>query len=174
MDDESRRFLLELRKQTAGDPARAVSLYEVGRVLGWERPQALNAAQDLMAAGFVEIRSLSGSIALSPAGLSAAEEELRAAAPAAPPLRLGRGLVLEEEVARRLPVMLQEIRSVAAGLPEAMRRELEADLQTIASQLASPRPKTAVVRETLRSLAETLAGAAEGGPAARLRSMVED
>ena len=178
MEDDSRRFLLELREQTGGDPARSVSLYEVGRVLGWERPQALNAAQDLMAAGLVEIRSLSGAIAISPAGVSAAEGELRAAAPAAPPLRLGRGPVLEEGVRRRLPAVLEEIRgaagAAAAGPAEALRRELEADLQTIAAQLASPRPNTAVVRETLRSIAETLAGTAGEGLAARLRSMLED
>ncbi len=177
MEEACRRFLLELRERSGGDPTRSISLYEVGRGLGWERTQALSVAQDLMAEGFVEIRSLSGAIAISAAGLSAAAAEACAAERAAPPLRLGRGHLLEEETARRLPAVLEEIRrgaaSAAAFLTEPRRRELEADVQSIAAQLLSPRPKTAVIREALRSIAANLGGAVEAPLADRLRSLIE-
>ncbi len=177
MEDPSRRFLLQLRKETGGDPSRTVSLYEIGRQLGWQRPEALRAAENLMAEGFVEVRSLSGAVAISRAGLSAAEAELAAASPASPPLRLGPAPVLENGMGPRLLDLLREIRlrlDAGGGPPGDRRREFEADLRTIEAQLGSPRPKNAVLREAFRSIAENLGEAAAGDPLpARLRSLID-
>lgn len=174
MDEPSLRFLLQLRKETGGDPSRAVSLYEVGLHLGWERPEALRAAENLMAEGLVEVRSLSGSIAISRAGLSAAEAELAAEVSAAPALRLGPGPVLDGGLAPRLLELLAELRPRLASAAAELRGEIEADLRTIEAQLGSPRPKTAILREAFRSMAENLGGAPADPWSARLRSLIED
>ncbi|MEJ5359363.1 MAG: hypothetical protein WHT06_11895 [Desulfobacterales bacterium] len=174
MDEASLRFLLQLRKETGGNPSRAVSLYEVGLQLGWERPEALKAAENLMAEGLVEVRSLSGAIAISRAGLSAAEAELAAEVSAAPPLRLGPDPILDGGLAPRLRELLAELRLRTASLAAEIRGELEADLRTIEAQLGSPRPKTAILREVFRSLAEHLGGDPQDPWSARLRALIED
>ncbi len=77
----------------------------------------------------------------------------------------------------RLLDLLREIRlflDAGGGPPGDLRPEFEADLRTIEAQLGSPRPKSAVLREAFRSIAENLGGAAAGDPLpARLRSLIE-
>jgi len=50
--------------------------------------------------------------------------------------------------------------------------ELMADLKTIDAQLSSSRPKTAIIRECLRSLKETLEGLADNESLVKVRSLL--
>ena len=68
MDEAVRQFLKTLFEQTGGQSSRQVSMYDVGAALGWDRDAASRAAQDLMACGFVEIRTLSGVSGSAPMG----------------------------------------------------------------------------------------------------------
>ncbi len=47
-----------------------------------------------------------------------------------------------------------------------------ADLKTIDVQLGSSRPKTAIIRECLRSIKETLEGLANGGSLVKVRGLL--
>ena len=62
-----------------------------------------------------------------------------------------------------------QIRAALASmdLPDARRREADAELRTIESQIESPRPKPSIIREGLESLRRILEGAG-GGAAGQL------
>jgi hypothetical protein len=52
--------------------------------------------------------------------------------------------------------------------------ELVADLKTVTDQLGSPRPKTAVVRESLRSIEGVLKRLAGNKQLADIRALIEE
>jgi hypothetical protein len=52
--------------------------------------------------------------------------------------------------------------------------ELMADIKTIACQLDSSRPKTAIIRECLRSLADVLKGCEDKRRLAEIRGLIGD
>ena len=157
IDEEGRSFLLALYEQTEGDSARQVSMYDIGQGLGMERDEASRAGEDLMGAGLVEVRTLAGGIGLTADGVAAARN-LSGGSDEAQGVRLGTDPVME-------PTVCQAVTSVTDGLKcEAGKSgfdfepltELVADLKTVDAQLMSSRPKTAIIRECLRSIRHTL------------------
>jgi hypothetical protein len=90
----------------------------------------------------------------------------------------------------RLPasrVMDQAVRETVEGVCDAIKAqagslgldfdtlaELMADLRTIGDQLSSPRPKTAIVRESLRSLEGVLQRFADNRSLADVRALIGD
>jgi hypothetical protein len=158
LNEPDRQFLNRLFEQTGGQTSRQVSMYDVGAGLGWEREATSRTAQDLMAAGLVEIRTLSGGIGLSTAGAEtlAADATAEQTVPGLP--GLGTGRILDPDACQAVAQVCDGIKAQAGalGLDFDSIAELVADLKTIADQLASPRPKTAVIREGLRSIEGTL------------------
>jgi hypothetical protein len=154
VNEPARQFLARLFEQAGGQASRQLSMYDIGKGLGWEREAASQAAQDLMAAGLVEIRTLSGGIGLSADGVDAVRASLgpREAAPTLP--RLGAGRILDAAASHAVVQVCDGIKVQAGslGLDFDSLAELVADLKTVADQLGSPRPKTAVVRASLRSI----------------------
>ncbi len=150
----AREFLTRLYEQTGGETSRQHSMYDIGKNLGWEREAASQAAQDLMADGLVEIRTLSGGIGLSAAGAEAIRAALGPMNPASALPRLGTGRILDPPVCQAVAQVCDGIKAQAGslGLDFDSLAELVADLKTVADQLGSPKPKTAVVRESLRSI----------------------
>ncbi|MGD8971033.1 MAG: hypothetical protein PVG01_06465, partial [Desulfobacterales bacterium] len=67
LDENGRSFLLSVYKQTKGDPAAVVSMYDVGSELGIDRTAASRLAEDLMGWMMLDIRTLSGGIGITPA-----------------------------------------------------------------------------------------------------------
>jgi hypothetical protein len=176
LNDSDRQFLERLFEQTAGQAARQVSMYAVGAGLGWEREAASRAAQDLMAAGLIEIRSLSGAIALSAAGAEALAASPASEGAAQPWPRLGNSRIIDPAGCRAVAQVCDgiKVQAGALGLDFDSLAELVADLNTVADQLGSPRPKTAVVRETLRSIEGVLQRVAGGGHLAGLRALLAE
>lgn len=154
LNEPDRQFLMRLFEQTGGDPSRQLSMYDVGKGLGWEREEASRVAQDLMADGYVEIRTLSGGVGLSSAGAEAVRSALGPSGPGAALPRLGAGRTLDAPACRAVTDVCDGIKAQAGklGLGFDSLAELVADLKTVSEQLNSPRPKTAIVRECLRSI----------------------
>lgn len=72
---------------------------------------------------------------------------------------------LDLDVLRELVAELRAITS-ELDLEAEQNDEYEADLETVAAQLASPRPKVGILRESLSSVRAILEGAASAGVAA--------
>jgi hypothetical protein len=158
IDGPAREFLARMFELTGGEPARQVSMYEVGAALGWERDTASSAAQDLMGLGLVEIRTLSGGIGLSAQGVETMQAALAPSDRGPALLSLGAGPLMSSDECQAVTRVCDGIKARAGslGLDFETLTELTADLRSITCQLDSPRPKTGIVRECLRSLQSVL------------------
>jgi len=162
LSDNETRFLMELFQKTRGMTTGSTSMYEVGSGLGLEKDTARQMAENLMSEGLVEIRSLSGGIAVTDDGIEAAKrlgagEGDNADAKA----RLTEGPILDGPGREAVEALIAFLKTQAGGLqlPYDPLAELMADLRTVDAQLASPRPKTAVVRSCFESVRTILASA---------------
>jgi hypothetical protein len=176
LNESDRQFLKRLFEETGGESSRQLSMYEIGGRLGWEREAASRAAQDLMAEGLVEIRTLSGGVGLSAAGAEAMRAVLGAERPSSAQPRLGAGRVLDPPARQAVMQVCDGIKAAAGslGLDFDSLAELVADLKTVAEQLGSPKPKTAVVRESLRSIEGVLKRFPGNRHLAEVRALVEE
>jgi hypothetical protein len=143
-------LLLKVFESVGGDPARNVSMFAAGAALGWDRDAASARAQDLIGLGLLEIRTLSGAVGLAPDGIVAVRA-VRGSADDTAAAPLGRGPALSAAERRRAAEVCAAVRAEATG-GHGLTPELDADLRTLAAQLESPHPKTAIVRECLRAL----------------------
>lgn len=176
LNEPAQQFLKRLFEQTGGQTSRQISMYDIGAALGWEREAALQEAQDLMAAGLVEIRTLSGGIGISAEGVEKMQSALAPAAPAPSLPRLGSGRILDTTICQAVERVCDGIKAQAGRLDLDFDSlaELVADLKTIADQLGSPRPKTAVVRESLRSIEGVLKSFTANKSLAEVRALIGD
>jgi len=174
MDEVARQFLKQLFEQTAGQSSRQASMYDIGAALGWNRDAASRAAQDLMAAGLVEIRTLSGGIGISADGVAVVQSALGAGNREAARARLGSSRIMDPAACQAVERVCDDIKAQAGslGLDFDTLAELMADLKTIAEQLGSSRPKTALVREGLRSLEGVLQRFAGNRSLAGVRALI--
>lgn len=158
LNPPSQQFLENLYTRTGDNADAQVSMYELGTDLGLDREESRNTAEDLMAEGLLEIRTLSGGVALSEAGRALfISEDTGEAAPE--DNRLGEASPMDarqrELVEQTLTLLKSELGS--QNLAYDALSEIIADVRTIEAQLTSPRPKTAVVRSCLNGLRD-LAG----------------
>jgi hypothetical protein len=156
MDSQAEKYLDELFKLTEGKVDTQVSMFDIGAVLGLEKEAARKLAEDLIAEGWVEIKTLSGGIGITPMGLEAARGMTGDESGAV--LTLGDAPVLEPQGRRMVDTVLTAIKGHLAKSPTGFDRleEMVIDIKTIEVQLLSPRPKTAIIRSVLRSLSEGL------------------
>jgi hypothetical protein len=175
-DETARQFLKSLFEQTGGQPSRQVSMYDVGAALGWDRDAASRAAQDLMAAGLVEIRTLSGGIGISADGAAMVQSTLGSGNRSAAMARLGSSRIMDPAACQAVERVCDGIKAQAGslGLDFDTLAELMADLKTVADQMGSSRPKTAIVREGLRSLEGVLKRFAGNKNLAAVRALIGD
>lgn len=159
MAENEERFLIELFEKTDGKTAGSISMYDIGSNLGLEKEGARQIAENLMSEGLVEVRSLSGSIALTQEGIEAAEnlgaggaEAGDAAAP------LTTAPIIDEAGRETVEALTASLKARAGELELSFDplAELVADLRTIDAQLASSRPKTAVIRACFESIRKVL------------------
>lgn len=169
---EALRFLTELHQAVKADPNASVSMYDIGRTLGLDKTQAGRVGEEVIAMGWAEIKTLSGAIGITTEGLLVAEPS--GGASAAPRLTLGREVVLDAESRVSAEKALALIQERIPGLATSYAgiEELVIDLKTAQVQLLSPRPKTAILREILRSLQIALRSAGAGDTAAVIESML--
>jgi len=185
-----REFLARLYEASGGERAGSGDMYQLGQELGLDKEAARRMAEYLAGEGLIEIRSLSGGIALSPAGLESARAIGTPGAPS-PETELTERINLSSAAVSRLagaglerkigavlsPAGCAQARAAiltaltAAAEPTA---ELAADLTTLQAQLLSPRPRAGVVAETLIAILDGLerAGPETEEAAAKIAGLV--
>ena len=175
IDETGQKFLICLYEQTGGDSAVQGSMYEIGEFFGMERTAARQVAEALIGFELVEIRTLSGGIAISAEGARMVQSLTGFAnSDNGTAATLGNGPVIDGAGRRSVQQLAGELKKRAGtlGLNFDDLSELMADLKTLDAQLESSRPKTAIVRECLRSIQAALSGQDVGAASGRLRSML--
>ena len=154
----SRQFLEDLYARTGDDPGAQISMYELGAAMGLEREESRTTAEDLMAEGLLEIRTLSGGVGLSEEGralFTRSDDGETASADD----RLGEASPMDARQRELVEQALTQLKADLGGQNLAFETltEIVADVRTIEAQLTSPRPKTAVVRTCLEGLRDLAA-----------------
>lgn len=152
LSPEAKAYLFELYAMTKGDLDAQVSMYDVGHTLGIEKTEAASMAENLYIQGLAELKTLSGGIGITREGLKVLE--------IAPPpgdvesLSLGNSRVLSDQARSALDAILPELKSTLADarMSYPQIEEVLMDIKTIEVQMLSLNPKTAIVREILRSI----------------------
>ena len=155
IDETGRQFLLQLYQHTNGDPTIQVSMYDLGEELGLDRNASSRVAEQLIALQLVEIVTLAGGIAISNDGLKEIQASFGDQTVAGETVaQLGDEPVLDQTRSQAVEQVTEQLKAQAGnmGLEFEKLAELMADLKTIDAQLGSPRPKTAIIKECLRSL----------------------
>jgi hypothetical protein len=155
---EATSFLLELYRMTGGDPVAKVSMFTVGEAIGLDKTDAGKMAETLIAQGWVEIKTLSGGIGITEEGLEAAHAAGASGGDAPGLTALGTQPVMDEQDHHTVSGLLNDIKAAIQESP-AGYETLEAlvmDVKSLEIHLLSPRAKTAVVREILRSIQDNL------------------
>ncbi|MGD2185803.1 MAG: hypothetical protein PVI71_06730 [Desulfobacterales bacterium] len=175
--ESGQQFLIQLFELTSGDSSAQVSMYDVGEGLGMDRDTSSRVAENLIGLQLVEIRTLSGGIGISTHGANEVKR-LVGRTPLADELhgKLTDQPVMDSISCRAVEQTTGELKSQAGnlGLHFDGLSELLADLKSIDAQLGSSRPKTAIIRECLRSIKETLEGAAQGEILVKIRALLDE
>ncbi len=174
MDIESpeiRSYLAQLNTMTGGDPAIQVSMHEVGAALGLGEDEAGLMAETLFIGGHAELKTLSGGIGITVMGL-----EALGITPAVNPdqtLCLSNDIFLNDLDKENVGTILADIKSgLVSGVEDYDTMEtVVMDIKTIEVQMLSPRPKTAVIREVLKSVQEAFPSKDFSELSARLSAM---
>lgn len=166
LDDQCTQFLLKLHEATRGDLGVQVSMHQIGAMIGLGRPDVDRVTSELMGWQLVEIRTLSGGIGITDEGVQTARKLGAGDAESGPEgTRLGQAPILNGEIRKCCEDLAARLKAGSDGfrLPFDAMSEFVADINTISAQLASPRPMTAVFRESFRGISELLkkSGAAD-------------
>ena len=175
LDETDRQFLIQLFEQIGGDSSAQASMYDVGEGLGLDRDTSSRVAETLMGLELVEIRTLSGGIGISAEGANEAMRLTGGVPPAdGSPGRLTDQLLMDPVSIQGVEQAAGELKSLAGnlGLDFDGLSELMADLKTIDAQLGSSRPKTAIIRECLRSIKEVLEGGGNNDSLVKIRALL--
>ena len=160
MEGLSRDFLISVFEKTKGDTSEQVSMYDIGESLSLERDDASNVATELIGLQLIEIRTLSGGIGITAEGAEKAQQLLGGQGFSESAVsKLGVDPILDAGGQQSIEKATTELKNRlgSLGVDFDTLSELTADLKTIDAQLGSSRPKTAIVRECLRSLKDALA-----------------
>ena len=159
LDDSIQQFLITLFEHTNGDTSVQVSMYDVGDLLGMDRDSASAVAQELMGRQLAEIRTLSGGIGISADG-AAVVQDIKGpmAKGSSESASLGDGPLLTPGGQQAVDQIVTELKGQTGslGLDYDALGEMMADIKTMEAQLDSPRPKTEIIRECLRSILEVI------------------
>lgn len=156
LNSQEKSYLDELYRLTGGDSTVQASMHDVGAAIGLDKEAAGKLAEELIARGHVEIRTLSGGIGITELGIESTEAG--AGITNSKDWRLGGSTILNEKDCTVVESALEAIKR-AVGKNSAPYSQLEIlvmDIKTIEIQMLSPQPKTAVIREVLVSMQETL------------------
>ncbi|CCK82205.1 hypothetical protein [Desulfobacula toluolica] len=172
---EARAYLFELYTVTQGDPKAQVSMYDVGATLGLEKTDAGAMAEDLFIRGFAELKTLSGGIGITVQGLEELDVQPDPVICNDDSLVLGKSTVLENKGQKAVEKILQDIKAslVQTSPPYEKLEEIVMDIKTIEIQMLSPRPKTAVIREVLRSLHQSISASGTEDLAVKLMAITD-
>ncbi len=161
ISSEANAYLYELYTRTGGGLDAQVSMYDVGQALGMGRNEAGTMAESLYIQGLAELKTLSGGIGITREGLTVLDITKDDGPDAS--LSLGKGPVLDDQGRTAIDIILPEIKKNLADNKMAYPQieEMILDIKTIEVQMLSPKPKTAIIREVLKSI---YAGFETSGP----------
>jgi hypothetical protein len=172
---QSTQFLLELYRMTQGDGNVQVATQEVGTAIGLDKEAAGKVSENLIGEGLVEIKTLSGGIGISAEGVEAA---LAAGgqAPISTPQSIGNRPILDAGGKAAAEALIEEVKKhlATATMDYDAVEEMVMDIKTFDMQVGSPQPKTAIVREVLRSLHQNLKKTGAEAIASRLAAAIND
>lgn len=143
-DELAGRMLAAIYKEINGDISRAAGMWAIGEDMGLDRGRTEYVAMSLVGEGLVEIRSLSGGLALTEAGLSRVQAGGSA----------GTGWPDLGDLLARIETALDSL-----GPGTKAHRDLGADLATLRAQMGRSEPLAPVVEATLRAVKQTLESA---------------
>lgn len=156
LNSQQKRYLEELYRITGDDPAVQASMHDVGAAIGLDREAAGKLAEDLIAQGYLEIKTLSGGVGITQLGIESGKTG--AGTTDSADWRLGGATILEEKDRTAVDAALEAIKNAVGknNVPYPQMETVVMDIKTIEIQMLSPQPKTAVVREVFLSLQQTL------------------
>jgi len=161
-DMQIENFLRQLYQMSNGDISTEVSMYDIGATLGLEKPKAGAMAEDLIIDGLAELKTLTGGISITVEGLQALDVNVPASGSAgdarAAGLVLGDDKIIGPELFKAVEQLVVDIKEAVgkAALSYDQMEEVVVEIKTMETQLLSSRPKTAIIREVLRSLSQLL------------------
>lgn len=171
LTSDEQHFLRTLHEAVSGDMGGSVSMFDVGEKVGMDRAASSRTAENLMSWELVEVRTLSGAIGITQAGVDAigplAGDETGVAG-------LGEGPVIDESGRACVDTVTTELKNRIGGLNlgfEAIS-EMTADLKTIDAQLASPKPKTAILRACFESIKDSMPDAGPNDLTSRIQDLL--
>ena len=172
LNSQQKMYLEELYRITGGDPAVQASMHDVGAAVGLDRETAGKLAEDLIAYGYLEIKTLSGGVGITQLGIESGKAGAETADSA--DWHLGGATILEEKERTVVEAALEAIKNGVGKnkVPYPQMETVVIDIKTIEIQLLSPQPKTAVVREVFLSLQQTLSALNMTDQAAAIQKML--
>jgi hypothetical protein len=168
-------FFRTLFIKTGGDINKQVSMHEIGNASDLDKSASKNIAEELMSLGLIDIRTLSGGIGLSEEGVLEAQSRFSDIPGISPVgISLGNDPVVSEKTGAAITDILTGLKPRIGKLGMAFDdlTELLADIQSLEAQLRSSRPKTAIVRECLRSMLSALSRSSETETLSRISSFL--
>ncbi len=156
--ERSNDFLLELYNHTEGDTEKQVSMHDIGVAIGMDKAESSMVAEDLIMDQLVELKTLSGGIGITAKGLEVLQKSGVVQPSKVDSYRLSRERVVTADDKVAINNIVQEIQ-LNIPQPTSSYDELEElviDLKTLEVQMLSPQPKTAIIRELLRSAQDCL------------------
>jgi hypothetical protein len=143
------------------DMEQQVSMYAAGEAIGLEKNEAGALAEELMVEGLLELKTLAGNVSLTSEGLAFLGIAAQQGPDRTGVARLGSDAVVNEADLQLLEQLVEGIKKVTCARPMefALLETVVFDLKTLEVQLLSPRPKTAIIREVLADIRDTLADA---------------
>ncbi|MBW2433095.1 MAG: hypothetical protein JRF36_05805 [Deltaproteobacteria bacterium] len=175
LDETGQQYLIQLFEQTKGDTAAQVSMYDVGEGLGMDHDTSARVAENLIGLQLAEIRTLSGGIGISAEGAAAVKGLMGGASSAGEaPGRLSDQPIMDAQSCRTVEQVADALKSQTGnlGLDFDGLSEMMSDLKSIDAQLGSSRPKTAIIRECLRSIAEVLDGVGNSDHLVKVKALL--
>jgi hypothetical protein len=173
--ETTRQFLSELMRCTQGDPQAKISMYEVGAALGLEKAEAGKLAEDVIAEGWAEIKTLSGDIGITPDGIEASGGTA-AVGDRPQALSMGKGPIIQNDGRTAVEQILGQVqeRLISLSLPYDTLEEIVMDIKTTRVQLLSPKPKTAIMKAVLGSLGDAMHSAGASDTAAQIKNLINE
>lgn len=173
LNSQQKSYLEELYRMTGGDPTVQASMHDVGAVIGLDRGAAGKLAEELIAQGHVEIRTLSGGIGITQLGIESANTGAETTGSAG--WRLGGTTILDEKDRTAVEAALDAIKNALGknNIPYPQMETMVVDIKTIEIQMLSSQPKTAVIREVFLSLQQSLSAMDMTDQASAIEKMLD-
>lgn len=176
-------FLNKLYEITNGDSAYMVNMWELGKELNFNRVLTSNIVDYLIDEYLIESRALGGGIAITHDGIveieklhnnpdSASEhfpainmihiENMTNSAIQQGASNSNQSIIFSENNKRDLITVIEELSKIKDKLfsDKDQTDELEAELNTLQSQVESPKPKKIIISESLKTIRNLIEGVA--------------